>query len=563
MNRRQALARIGAASLYSSGAFAVPRIPECTTGTPPATDRPLAIDVHCHVCNASDLQVKDFIEKVVATEKHIDPALAMLLGYLAAKLAKLAPRAVDESSVLTQPGHRPGASIAQMQSLRARLDKTADAQEQRVRRAIDEASRTDPRARSLMQEFLAKPSIVADDCGCSTAQPLQIDPSFERIAQSDLRSQAAVTDFYALAGPAQIKDLLASMLQYRYKNCFSISDAYSCSGGTVDLYCPALLDYDFWLGGSSATDSSLPDQFRVMERVMRLMQGRFQAYAPFNPWRHAVDKEGPNTYLREIQTAVETRGFIGVKLYPSIGFAPYGNVDVKPSDQPDSWKSGRFPGAAKLDAAMDDLFAWCNKKSVPILAHAGPSFGPDARSAVLGSPENWTKALDRMQVIAQADSTTPASVCFGHTGGAYLPCKHKPAWAMDFADVMGRFSNAYGDLSYWEDFLGACAPKYTNAVETLKAMHVVRPIVDLRLMYGSDWNLLLQEKDWRKYFSRFATALRDSGFDASQVQRLLGPNAVSFLGLSRSSGESNRSRLESLYGRWQVAPAWRDKVDRI
>ena len=562
MKRRQALARIGAMSLLSSGSLAMPGIPDCSSGTPPSPDEPLAIDVHCHVCNASDLQVKDFIEEVVAFEKHLDPRLANILARLATTLAWMAPRAKDEAVLFDRPGSQPDAPLAQVESLRSDLKRTADAQERRVRDAIDRTLRTDPRLRELARDYAHPRRINADGCR-SPATPRDLAPAFTDLAHSDFRTAADVTSFFALAGPAQIKELLVSMLRHRYKNCFSIFDAYSCVGGAVDMYCPALLDYDFWLGGGAATKSPLADQYIVMERVMRLMQGRFHAYAPFNPWRQAVDRSGH--YFRDMQDAVEKRGFIGIKLYPSIGFAPYGNVDaLQAHEAPPSWRRAGFPGVEALDRAMDTLFAWCNARGVPILAHAGPSFGPDGASDALGGPTYWRKAIDRMQSIAQSRGTTPAPVCFGHSGGAYLECDHKPAWPVDFARLMHDFPNAYGDLSYWDDFIGASPERYDNAVGTLKAMHAEWSGIDQRLMYGSDWNLLLQEKDWAQYLNRFAPAIRTGGFDDVGLRRILGPNAAAFLGLAQSSGpNSNRPRLDALYGRWQVAPAWRSKVDRI
>src|SRR5438876_19712 len=92
--RRAFLAAAGAAGLV--GCFRSARIEPFCPEDPRYSDAktPLTIDVHAHVFNASDLQVREFIQRVVLKQKGpMGDAARVLSGLLQSVSWELAPSA--------------------------------------------------------------------------------------------------------------------------------------------------------------------------------------------------------------------------------------------------------------------------------------------------------------------------------------------------------------------------------------------------------------------------------------------------------------------------------------
>jgi len=568
MDRRSALRQLAALTLLSGCSADPPRSISrlsqlCASNqTGPTADGPLVIDVHCHVFNGSDLQVTDFIGKVVKSEFSLNPKFAALLGEMANSVSwLLAPTALDEGKIIDNAFEISRDSPTLSNEAQSALRRGRQIQEDLLQREAVRIFRTNRTLRELLNEYVTSVQSSGAYRALSPSDRRLLERLPRAVNDPSVLTDADVRAIFRLPGIDQIWHLLSSMLQYRYANCFDIVEYYSCAGGSVDLFCPALVDYDHWLGDGS-TRSRLADQYGVVEKIMRMMGGNFHAYAPFNPWSHLRDP----TYFKAIQSCVLERGFIGVKLYPPMGFAPLGNATVPDTQRPAIWSKPGAPSPKELDGAMQDLYNWCHANCVPILAHAGPSYGPDKNSDALASSTYWGIALDYIKSLGTNGQPEVPNVCFGHIGGAYTPQENRPGWAAGFAKQCQKHANAYGDLSYW-DYLSAdpLSPQFKAAKAALKTMQSTWSGIEGRLLYGSDWNLLLLSQAWRNYPRTVLAGLKKCGFPDESVARISGPNATLFLGLKSSAGpNSNRGRLDSIYGKkWKVDPIWRSKVNRL
>lgn len=92
-------------------------------------------------------------------------------------------------------------------------------------------------------------------------------------------------------------------------------------------------------------------------------------------------------------------------------------------------------------------------------------------------------------------------------------------------------------------------------------------IMSERFMYGSDWHMILTQKNVKHYLANFielmdrveGEASRRSARQTTLSNAFFGQNAVEFLGLRANRG--NRTRLERFYGKHSVAqPDWLHKV---
>src|SRR5207248_2044145 len=138
---------------------------------------------------------------------------------------------------------------------------------------------------------------------------------------------------------------------------------------SVTLFTPCLVDYDAWSDDRAPTP--LATQILIQEVISRLsIQGkiqradaRFHPFVAFDPRRDAEAKPAaaaPDNHdkpiavptsnsgaLEMVRYAIESAGFLGVKIYPAVGFAPIDNV---------RWRR-RQPLSARIDAALRALYA--------------------------------------------------------------------------------------------------------------------------------------------------------------------------------------------------------------
>jgi hypothetical protein len=132
-----------------------------------------------------------------------------------------------------------------------------------------------------------------------------------------------------------------------------------------------------------------------MSRIQVVSDGRIFPFVPFDPWRYVYEGESA---LKRVTDAITDGGAVGVKLYPPMGFAPYGNATLNPKPM---WPVKDFPDFGKrLDQAMGALFSWCIQAQVPVLAHANPSNAAHPSYKRLGSPRKLEDGARRLSKAA-------------------------------------------------------------------------------------------------------------------------------------------------------------------
>lgn len=403
--------------------------------------------------------------------------------------------------------------------------------------------------------------------------------------------------------------------------------------GCYRIYTPAIVDYDYWLDvapdentapGQCAMPAPARPSFKhsvISEQVMamsRIAQGQPKGHAvfgfvPFDPFRQAMNVRDNvrGTALDVVKDAIENRGFIGVKLYPPMGFRPMdneGRVDGLGWDAAEDYfgpqvarraSAGqlriKFPtigefGAA-LDDALTDLYQYCIRNDVPIMAHCSKSQESFPRAADCANPAHWRALLDKNGDTPQFNGL---HVNLGHSGGIWCmglrqidedyhqadvsndadgkkrsranyyglvgecealdPPRIVRQWTQDvLAMATADFPNLYFDVADWSEI-------YKNgwgtdaAIDALKCAYSANPEIANRMLYGTDWSMLGQYPGQEKYcdtmYESFVGAM---GKDAANA--IMGRNALRFLGLvgacaadgSKLPASKQRARLRAFY----------------
>jgi len=359
---------------------------------------------------------------------------------------------------------------------------------------------------------------------------------------------------------------------------------------SVSLFVPLLVDFDAWSSDAPVTPLAL--QIQLHELVSKLaIRGKigngkalfhpFMAFDPLRevnvnlrqdpvvykpygddrvftpdapypcaaplpadptPWTQPRPVAAARGSMALVRHAVEQAGFIGVKLYPPVGFSALGNVN---------WNPSRDLGG-RLDLALQALYAYCQAEDVPIAAHANASNSFALGYGELAGPEGWARALEQYPHLR---------LNLGHFGELHGVTRDRgirgcEAWMRQAAVLMDTYPNVYADFSdssaVHDD---AFADRYFGHLSELFDKH---PKAAGRVMYGSDWWLNTIDPSSEKAVDRLQGFL-ETRFGAKVRGDIMGRNALRFLGFSgpddRPAASGNQRRLLAFYGQ-EKPPSW-------
>lgn len=532
-------------------------------------DAMLAIDVHAHVFNGADLQVKDFVSRIAIRQTGGLARVAEVFGGLLQSVVwHSAPTVAEE--------------FRQLDRIQADIEACAAPEEsnplQRLRREKYLAGREELVAatRVRMQEQAVDPAAL--DQPTESLEPglqgyqqiLALPESYEDFFQPPGEDALLTEAFEERISVQSALQFLLEMFQYRYVSVYNYLDTYSRGSDIkVDLMTPAAVDFDWWLSQGKPTRSRLPEQMRLMQKITLLSGGRVHALVPFDPHRQVVHELGGGAGfdpLALVRTAVEEYGAVGVKMYPPLGFAPFGN-EVVGSGQPDMWKrrawltevAQRDDFPRRLDDSLARLYDYCTANGVPVMGHSNESNGPSEDFELLTGPDHWRRAVERFEGL---------NVSFGHFGGAGSNAGDPDANVRGFLDLLNADQDGrlYADASYFANVLDNPSLLATTLEKILTWPGQDPGAAVSRLMFGADWKMLAAEagaagylQDFHQVFRHLESTLAIPGLTAG----FFGGNAARYFGLAR--GRANRRRLEEFYDRHRLvqAPPWMGKVDAL
>jgi predicted TIM-barrel fold metal-dependent hydrolase len=493
-------------------------------------DQPIVVDIHCHDFNASDLPITGFLARTF-------PGLSELTRTVSP---------IPEKILRTVIGTIHGAINA--------ATPTATEERAWLEAALMDA-RADPVPAALSPvppPPLTLPQTPLDALARQLAMLFPVDARRLR----DSLQRLAETLYLVGNGRARIAATLATLYPQ------------------VALFTPLLVDYDAWSDDHPA--SPLASQIKVHQVLAQLsMRGRigrpdarFHPFMAFDPLRETLRGRtgAPDVdvdvgvglgvgAIALVRQAVEQSGFIGVKMYPPVGFLPLGNetlvgadIDADVGTGPGDVERGRA-----LDRALRALYAICQAEEIPITAHASPSNEYALGFRELAAPERWAPVLREFPLLRLNFGH------FGHDNGARGAhgVDAREAWMRQAAVLIEEHAHVYADLSgsplVYDD---SYALRWGANLKELCARFKRLPS---RLMYGSDWWLNRFEPGAESTVTVFARRLEE-WLGPRGRDDVMGRNALRFLGFIDDDNRiavanRNRERLRAFYGA-QPVPDW-------
>ncbi|MDH5234746.1 MAG: amidohydrolase, partial [Gemmatimonadota bacterium] len=253
------------------------------------------------------------------------------------------------------------------------------------------------------------------------------------------RSEGTIADVFAALRIAMLPDIT------------SVADELLRTMGPDDALVALMMDIT-----SEKTAAKDRGQFLVqMKGTREASIARPGRVLPFV----AVNTRRPDHFAL-MRQALEMHGFVGVKLYPSLG------VPV-------------------TSGAMALVLDYCAEHDVPILLHCSRGgFYESEETRALGDPSLWAGILDARPGLR---------VCFAHAGGLDQGIldpdgPHPPRWSHAIMELMLAFDHVYTDLAFHTDQMQGPDPE-ARYLHWLRGLLADRTL-GKRVIWGSDYWLL-------------------------------------------------------------------------
>ncbi len=262
-----------------------------------------------------------------------------------------------------------------------------------------------------------------------------------------------------------------------------------------------------------------------------------------------------------VKDAIENKGFIGVKLYNSLGYKPLGNADPEVSlkRRHIAVRNNKLPylfEGEEYDEVLCDLYDYCVENEVPITAHCvmnGIEAYPGA-SFDFGQAEFWDEVLKQ-------DKYKKLRLNLAHFGWNQAPGQGyagDESWAKKVCELIVKYDNVYADISHHRVLTDKGRKSFIDGYRQMKdeypAMTSRRS--RRRILYGSDWHVLRRMKGYRKFLKNYERVFTKADmYDESEFDGFRGGNAMEFLGLL--PGAKNWQRLVRFFNEQHVGlPGW-------
>jgi len=324
-------------------------------------------------------------------------------------------------------------------------------------------------------------------------------------------------------------------------------------------------------------------------------KGRIHPFAPFDPARELAFRNklpGPGgtkekySSLEMAKEAVRNRGFIGIKVYNTLGYRPLGNEQVNRQrrgifTRNNMERYAAFTGG-QFDAVLSDLYRFCEREQVPITAHCthdGIEAYPKA-SFDFGAPEYWRAVLEKFprlhvnlahfgwsrpeEYISKSrwasfvQSLRPSSGRSAPKSGGSEPAG-KMTWVRELAGMLEQYPNLYADVAHHGVTEESWIPKYREAYTAM--CRDFPGVVQKKLLFGIDWHVIARVDNFADFRGNYARVLEEGGiFTKQEMRDFLGWNALRFLGALPPSAKAkdrwsrNWVRLKSFYRKNRIRP---------
>lgn len=371
---------------------------------------------------------------------------------------------------------------------------------------------------------------------------------------------------------ARIKALAKWLWEIMQGRCNHVRDYLARTRTDVDgetwrphLVVHHLVDYDRWLADAPAPASSHDDQIAFWTELARARADelRLVTFGGYDPLKHAEERlAGRPSQFDRLQRYFlagpdAARKIDGFKLYPPMGFKPFGNrgCDYEGRERARGIVSSRWSSERHLighdigeevNRSLADFYRFCIDHRAPVLSHA---ISGNQAACCFGQRANSSHWADLFERHAEYRGLR---LCLGHIvydarcfihaveGLGQRPPRPAPdhVWALHGTARLLQMSRAgqadvYADIGYLSEVLddGGGQPGST-AVAFFQALKWFCEQYDpdcRRILFGTDWIMIGQEPGYERYVERIRQGMIGADWPERWQGNLLRDNLREFL----------------------------------
>jgi predicted TIM-barrel fold metal-dependent hydrolase len=349
------------------------------------------------------------------------------------------------------------------------------------------------------------------------------------------------------------------------------------AASNIDLYVPLMIDYEYWF--KNTREPSIATQIDTVYRdVVLPFKGKVHPFAPFDPARelayraHMPSPDGTTekySSIEMVKDAIRNKGFIGVKVYNTLGYRPLNNAQVDDerrrifrNNQLDRYSV--FTGE-QFDDVLSELYQFCVDNQVPITAHCvsnGIEAYPGA-SFDFATPKYWRVVLDQFPDL----HLNLAHFGWGH-GQGYQDLKRwtwrnrykgDKTWVSQICEMLAKYKFLFADVAHHgvvlEKEIGGYKSSYKEMCRDFPG------VIQKKLLFGIDWHVITRMDHFEMFKEKYIEVLKDGDlFTDEEIAAFLSGNAFEFLGLLppgtplEQGWTKNRERLQNFYTANEIEP---------
>ncbi len=268
------------------------------------------------------------------------------------------------------------------------------------------------------------------------------------------------------------------------------------------------------------------------QQLNKLIEAKVSAPDTLLPFVFIDPRMGDAEYnLNFVKRYIEEKGFVGIKLYPSLGYYPY-------------------------DPKLEQMYAYAEKNAIPIMTHCSStgvfyndaknipeaflhpqSFNPQTTDELNGGEraynfkmpvKGWRKKknlalfadnfLNPVNYTDVLQEYPKLKICFAHFG---LDNEQHEGnitlnWHENILELMKRYENVYTDISY--------SLHYEDVREQFKT-YLDDAIIKDKILFGTDFFMTLQEE----IESEQELLLKTMDSFGNHFEKIAGPNIENYL----------------------------------
>ena len=456
------------------------------------------VDIHCHTFNADDLPVRGFLRRT----RFDDSKIGDLVSALADRLLQT-----------DAPGF-----VAERRKLDAMLGITG----------LTEAPSLESTGPGLVEEFESDVDRAMRDL--AESDPELLGALAEELAPVEPGAEEGIFD--AVGASRRVLRWVMLFGEYRVTNTALLVSNFS---DEVGLYTPLIVDLDAGLHDTAKT--TIRQQVELHEKISRLsmlglldgaVRARIHPFVGFDPRREVLDRRSGEIEpaFEVVKASIYRYGFVGVKVYPPMGFKP---IDNGPTVDMDAQM------ASDVNNVLAEFFAWCEAEQVPITAHCNRSNEAHDSYIDFSAPEYWEQVLVKHPTL---------HLNLGHFGGAAAETR-PDAWPWQIARlVRSEFPFLFADVGNHRIYDDKIRNGY---FAMLRQMFQGADTAEManRIMFGSDWFMLAVQPQHGQFLSQYRSTYQES-FGDEATASFMGDAALQLLGFD-DPGNKNAQRLRQRY----------------